>query len=76
MHWPCYCTVHIYVVMNCCYNMWSFWVERIRAGTEPLHLATEHKKTTIYGVGKTGHRLGQAQICGGNKPVNGIATPF
>jgi hypothetical protein len=24
---PCYCTVHVYVVIQFCHSMWSFWVE-------------------------------------------------
>jgi hypothetical protein len=27
IHWPCYCTVHVYVVIHFCDSMWSFWVE-------------------------------------------------
>ena len=27
IHWPCYCTVHVYVVINFCDSIWSFWVE-------------------------------------------------
>jgi hypothetical protein len=25
--WPCYCTAHVYVVINFCYSIWSFLVE-------------------------------------------------
>jgi hypothetical protein len=32
IHWPCYCTVHVYVVIQYCDNMWSFWVEAILCG--------------------------------------------
>ena len=27
IHWPCYCTVHDYVVIHSCNSMWSLWVE-------------------------------------------------
>jgi hypothetical protein len=27
IHWPCYCTVHVYVVIHFCDGVWSFWVE-------------------------------------------------
>jgi hypothetical protein len=27
IHWLCYCTVHVYVVILFCDSMWSFWVE-------------------------------------------------
>jgi len=27
IHWPCYCTVHVYVVIKFCDRMWYFWVE-------------------------------------------------
>ena len=33
------------------------------------------EKTTTYDVGNPGPCLGQAQQCGGVKPVNGIPTP-
>jgi hypothetical protein len=40
-----------------------------------MHTSTiEHKKTTTYNVGNTGPSLGQAQQCGGVKPINGIHT--
>ena len=26
IHWPCYCTVHVYLVIHFCDSMWSFWV--------------------------------------------------
>jgi hypothetical protein len=26
IHWPCYCTIHVYVVIHIC-DMLSFWVE-------------------------------------------------
>jgi hypothetical protein len=26
VHWPWYCTVHSYVVLQCCDDIWSFWV--------------------------------------------------
>ena len=34
-----------------------------------------HKKTTVDNVGNSFPALGQAQICGGLKSVNGISTP-
>ena len=38
----------------------------------PLHLnSLNTKKTTIYDVGNPSPGLGQAQKCGGFKPVNG-----
>jgi hypothetical protein len=27
IHWPCCCTVHVYVVVQFCNRMWSFWME-------------------------------------------------
>ena len=27
IHWTCYCTVHVYVVIHFCVDMWSFWIE-------------------------------------------------
>ena len=27
IHWPCHCTVHVYVVIHICDSMWSFWVK-------------------------------------------------
>jgi hypothetical protein len=27
IHWPCKCTVHVYIVILFCDSMWSFWVE-------------------------------------------------
>jgi hypothetical protein len=28
IHWPCYCTVHVYVVIYFCYSVWSFLCDR------------------------------------------------
>ena len=27
IHWPCNCTVHVYIVIHFYDSMWSFWVE-------------------------------------------------
>jgi hypothetical protein len=27
MYWPCYCTVHVSIVIHMCDSMWSFWLE-------------------------------------------------
>jgi hypothetical protein len=37
-------------------------------------LLTEHKKNMTYDVGNPDSGIGQAQKCGGVKPVNGIPT--
>jgi hypothetical protein len=35
----------------------------------------KYRKNTTYDVGHPYYGLGQAQTCGGLKPVNGIPTP-
>ena len=32
IHCPWYCSVHVFVVIHLCDNMWSFWVEANRVG--------------------------------------------
>ena len=27
IYWPCYCTIHVYVVIHLCDSIWSFWME-------------------------------------------------
>ena len=36
--WPCYCTVHAYVVIYICDNMWSFWMKANMSGFVCYHL--------------------------------------
>jgi len=37
-----------------------------------LQIIEHKKKTTTYNIGNPGSDLGQAQTCGGVKPVDGI----
>ena len=30
IHWPWYCTGHVFVVIYFCESMWSFWVESVQ----------------------------------------------